>query len=159
MINERGSTSIEMAALLLPFLLLFVGILECGVYFFHQHTLQFSTREGMRMALVGGIIHDENGDPMSREDSIKHTIQKNASWAMKLEPSKIWVFQVGSNYEDPDGWEAMVASAGDPADYMRVRVQYEHEFFTPLIGGFFSDDYKIMMEANGTYRNELFVES
>lgn len=154
--SERGSTLIETAALLLPFLLLFVGIVEFGVYFFHQHTLQFATREGMRLALVGGVINDENGDPMSRENSIKHTIQENAKWAIELDPNKIWIFQVGSNYEDPDGWEAMVASAGNPADYMRVRVQHEHEFFTPLLGGFFSDDHRIMMEAEGTYRNELF---
>ncbi len=154
--NERGSTLIESAALMLPFLLLFLGIVEFGWYFLHQHTLQFSTREGMRMALVGSTLLDQNGDALSREESIKETIGKQAQWAMNIEPEKIWIFQVGDNYSDPDDWKTSAANAGNPADYMRVRVQYDHEFFTPLIGGFFSADRKVTMEAEGTYRNELF---
>ena len=154
--NERGTALIETAALMLPFLLLLVGIVEFGWYFLHQHTLQFSTREGMRMALVGGTLNDENGDPLSREDSIKQTIEEQSQWAMDIDPENIWIFQVGDNYSDPDDWETSLANAGNPADYMRVRVQYEHEFFTPLIGSFFSPDQKVTMEAEGTYRNELF---
>ncbi len=154
--EERGSTLIESAALMLPFLLLFLGIVEFGWYFLHQHTLQFATREGMRLALVGGIIDDGHGNTLSREDSIKQTIEDQAQWAMNIDQNKIWIFQVGDNYSDPNNWEATAANAGNPADYMRVRVQYVHKFFTPLVGGFFSPDQKMTMEAEGTYRNELF---
>ncbi|MGB0910289.1 MAG: TadE/TadG family type IV pilus assembly protein [Nitrospirales bacterium] len=154
--SERGSTLIESAALMLPFLLLFLGIVEFGWYFLHQHTLQFSTREGMRMALVGSTLLDQNGDALSREESIKKTIENQARWAMNIEPEKIWIYQVGDNYSDPDDWKTSAANAGNPADYMRVRVQYDHEFFTPLISGFFSSDQKVTMAAEGTYRNELF---
>ena len=154
--DERGTALIETAALMLPFLLLFIGIVEFGWYFLHQHTLQFATREGMRMALVGGTLEGENGDMLSREDSIKQTIEEQSQWAMDIDPENIWIFQVGDNYSDPDNWETSIANAGNPADYMRVRVQYEHEFFTPLIGSMFSSDQTVMMEAEGTYRNELF---
>ena len=40
------------------FIILFIGIIEFGWYFFVQHTMQYATREGMRLALVGRTITD-----------------------------------------------------------------------------------------------------
>ncbi len=46
-------------ALTLPiFIILVIGIIEFGWYFFVQHTLQYATREGMRLALVGRTLTD-----------------------------------------------------------------------------------------------------
>ena len=45
-------------ALTLPvFFILVIGIIEFGWYFFVQHTLQYATREGMRLALVGRTLN------------------------------------------------------------------------------------------------------
>ncbi len=154
--NSRGSTMIEMGALLLPFMLLLFSVFEFGWYFFHEHTLQYATREGMRMALVGGVINDENGDPLSREASIVQTIQENAAWAMDINSGDISIMVVGDNYQNPEGWETAAPNAGNPADYMRVVVEYEHSFLTPLVGPMLSDGGTIKMRAQGTYRNELF---
>ncbi len=57
-----------------------------------------------------------------------------------------------AGYVDPTGWETQ-QDAGDPGEYMRVRSRYNHTFFTPLIGGFFSGG-GIVIQAEGTYRNE-----
>ena len=71
-------------ALTLPiFIILVIGIIEFGRYYFVQHTLQYATREGMRLALVGRTINNPSGTPMSREDSIITTIQDNATLAIK----------------------------------------------------------------------------
>ncbi|MEE8126578.1 MAG: TadE family protein [Nitrospirales bacterium] len=153
--NQRGSTAVEVALLIGPFLLLLVGIMEFGLYYFHQHTLQFATREGMRLATVGRQLLDENGEPMDRTASIIKTIKDKASVAMEIDDSNIKIFKVGDNYQNPDDWEEADPSAGNPADYMRVQVTYDHEFATSLIGGFFGQGNTITMEARGTYRNEL----
>ncbi len=51
-------------ALTLPiFIILVIGIIEFGWYFFVQHTLQYATREGMRLALVGRTINNPGGTP------------------------------------------------------------------------------------------------
>lgn len=154
--NQRGITAIEVALLIGPFFLLLVGIMEFGLYFFHQHTLQYATREGMRLATVGGQLLDENEDPMKRIASIIKAIKDKASVAIEIDENNIKIFKVGDNYQNPEDWQNLVSSAGDPADYMRVVVTYDHEFATSLIGGFFGHDNIITMEARGTYRNELF---
>ena len=92
---------------------------------------------------------------MSREASIIKTIQDNATLAIKPSSSVlVSIYPVTSTYTDPTGWETQ-QDAGDPGDYMRVRSRYTHRFFTPLIGGFFSGG-SMVIQAEGTYRNELF---
>ena len=51
--NEQGATAVEFALVLPIFLLLTFAIIDFGRYFFVEHTLQYATREGMRLALVG----------------------------------------------------------------------------------------------------------
>ena len=153
----RGNTTVEMALLLLPFFLMIMGVVEMGWFFFHEHTLQYATREGMRLALVGGTLLDEQGNPLSREDSIIKTIKEKAASAMNPDDLQIWIFKVGSNYESPIGWENLAPNAGNPADYMRIAVRYSHEFLVvPLISNFFTNDNAITLGAEATYRNELF---
>jgi len=48
------------------------------------------------------------------------------------------------------------ASAGAAGAFMRVRVLYDHEFFTNLVGGFFGSGTKQIASA-GTYMNENFI--
>ena len=72
----------EIAIALPLFLMLVIGIIEFGWYFFVQHTLQYATREGMRLALVGRTLTDTAGNPMTRKASIIKTIREEASLAV-----------------------------------------------------------------------------
>jgi len=128
---------------------------DFGRYFFVQHTLQFATREGMRLALVGRRLPGQNGQPMSREASIIQTIRENASVAMDTEALSVYIFPVASDYGDPGNWEQEPPNAGDPGVYMRVRTRYLFQFLTPLISTLFPEG-RAVIEAQGTYRNELF---
>jgi hypothetical protein len=153
--NDRGTTIVEFALVLPIFFLLILGIFDFGRYFFVDHTLQYATREGMRLALVGGKLNDQQGHPMTREASIIQKIKDNASLAVDPSSLSIYIFQIGSDYSDPSNWQNLPPNAGDPGWYMRVRTRYTYEFMTPLIGAFFTGG-KILVEAQGTYRNELF---
>ena len=154
--TDRGNTAVEFALTLPLFMILFIGIIEFGWYFFVQHTMQYATREGMRLALVGRTIADPShpGNNLSREASIVKTIKDNAMLPAIRNGILVSIYPVSTGYNDPTGWETQ-QDAGDPGEYMRVRSRYIHTFFTPLIGGFFSGG-GITIQAEGTYRNELF---
>lgn len=181
--DNKGVAAVEFALVIPLFLILIFGIIDFGWYFFTQHTLQFGTREGMRLALVGGILNDEEGNPLSREASIKKAIKENVSMAINPESSDfhIYIFPVDAAYSDPDpptvkpgdwppppadqtwpptseDWQNYLEShpdAGAAGQYMRVRTRYTYGFLTPLIGAFFPEG-KNRVEAQGTYRNELY---
>jgi hypothetical protein len=110
----------------------------------------------MRLALVGRTINDPSnpGNNLSREASIIQTIKNNAMLPVIRNGVMVSIYPVSTGYTDPTGWETQ-QDAGDPGEYMRVRSRYIHSFFTPLIGGFFSAG-GITIQAEGTYRNELF---
>lgn len=144
----------EFAMALPVFIILVLGIVEFGWLFFAQHTLQFATREGMRMALVGRTLTDASGNPMTRQASIIKTIQDNASVAIKPSQLTIAIYPVTNNFSDPPNWQNL-QDPGNPGDYMRVQTSYDHKLFTPLIGSLFSGGH-IVLRAQGTYQNETF---
>ncbi len=152
--NNKGTTVVEFALVLSLFLLLIFAIIDFGRYFFVQHTLQFATREGTRLALVGGQLTDAQGNRLSREASIVKTITDYASLAVDPGEININIFPIGSDYSDPADWNKQT-NAGGPGDYMRVRTRYTYIFLTPLIATFFPGG-NIQLEAAGTYKNELF---
>lgn len=149
----RGATAVEFALVLPLFVLLLFGIIDFGRYFFIQHTVQFATREGTRLALVGGTLQNPDGTPMSRVASIIAKIEESAGLA-NLSGLEISVFPITAGYSDPTGWENL-QNAGNPGDYMRVRTRYTYQFLTPFIGDFFTNGANVI-QAAATYRNELF---
>jgi len=151
--KDHGTSIVEFALILSLFFLLIFGILEFGRYFFVQHTLQFATREGMRLALVGRRLPDGQGGFLSRTESIIQTIRENASLAVDPSSLEIYVFPVAVDYSDPGNWQT--PNAGNPGVYMRVRARYTYKFVNPLIAALFPDG-EIVIEAQGNYRNELF---
>ncbi len=151
--KQKGATMVEFALILPLFLLFIFAIVDFGMYFFTQHTLQYATREGMRLALVGGRIERED-QLLDRMQSIRRTIKEQASLAVNPDNLLISVYEVGPDFSDPDGWEEL-QNPGQPGSYMRVRTRYNFNFLTPVIGHFFSNN-SIVIEAQATYRNEFF---
>jgi Flp pilus assembly protein TadG len=150
----RGVTIVEFALVLPMILILIFSIVDFGMYFFIQHTLQFATREGVRLALVGGTLNDDAGDPMSREASVIKTITDHAKMAVNPTRLSISIYPVNSDYTDPVDWEDL-QNAGSPGSYMRVKTRYDYRFITPLIGALMPNG-SLRVQAQATYRNELF---
>jgi Flp pilus assembly protein TadG len=152
--DRKGMTIVEFALILPIFAILLFAIIEFGYYFFVQHTLQFATREGTRLALVGRTLNDSSGNPMTRLDSIIQTIKNHASAAVNPAALQISIFPVAPGYTDPANWQGMT-DPGSGGNYMRVRVQYVFSFWTPLIGQFFPSGMRTIT-AEALYRNEAF---
>ena len=150
---SRGSTVVEFALTLLVFITLLVAIIEFGWLFFVQHTLQYATREGMRLALVGRTLTDASGNSMSREASIIYTIRQEASLAVNPDSILISIYPIDpNNFSDPANWQN-TQTAGLSGAPMRVRTRVIHTFFTPLIRAFFPGG-QLTIQAEGTYYNE-----
>jgi hypothetical protein len=152
--NEAGISAVETGITMALFVLALFSVIEFGWYFVHQTTLTAAVRDGIRIGAIGASSNDEQGNGMSREDSIKQAIKERASPVMDIDPARIFIFPVETDWSDPD--DPGVNNAGGAGVFMRVRVQYDHQFFTSLIGGFFGGQ-TIQMESQGTYRNENFI--
>jgi hypothetical protein len=152
--RTRGIALIEFA-FVFPFLLiLFFSIIDFGIYFLDQHTLQFATREGARVGLVGRQLTGGNGVPMSREASIITTIQQYAAIAINPANVAISIYPINADLTDPVGWKGL-QDAGSPGAIMRVRVQYNYKFITPFVGQVMNNG-ALMIQAEATYKNESF---
>jgi Flp pilus assembly protein TadG len=147
--DKSGIAAVEFALVLPLFMTLVFAVIDFGYYFFVQNTLQYATREGVRLALVGGTISGA-----TRLDSILQTIKDNAALAVDPDKLSISIFPVTGTYGDPSGWNT-TQDPGNPGDIMRVRTSYTYNFLTPLIGSFFSGG-TILVQAEATYKNEDF---
>lgn len=152
--DARGATIVEFALVFPLLLLLIFMVIDLGFYFFVQHTVQYATREGVRLALVGRTINDAQGNPMSREASIVATIREKAAVAVNPGQLSIAIYPVDTQYGDPTDWQN-TQNAGNPGVYMRVRTRYTYRFLTPLVGPLVAGG-SVPVQAQATYRNELF---
>lgn len=152
--NRKGVEILEFALVLPMFLLLIFAVVDFGLCFFAQHTLQYATREGVRLALVGRILNDASGNPMTREASIVKAIRDNAAVAVNPNAVQISIYPVSADFIDPTNWKN-TQDAGAPGGYMRVRTSYTYHFMTPFVGSFVRGG-NLLLQSEATYRNELF---
>jgi TadE-like protein len=152
--DEKGVAIIELAMVLPVVLILIFSTFDFGLYFLAQHSVQFGTREGARLALVGRILNDANGNPLSREASIVKAIRDNAKVGVNPADLEISIYAVKPDYSDPDDW-SKTQDAGNPGGYMRVRTRYYYHFVTPVLAALMPNG-KLLVQAQATYRNELF---
>lgn len=150
--RSRGIAIVEFALILPLFFMFVAAIIDFGILLFVQHTLQFATREGARIGLVGRTLTDQNGNAMTREASIIKEIRDNASVAMKPGDVDISIYPINDDYTDPAGWQG-TQDAGQGGKYMRVRTSYV--FSIPLVSTFVTQA-TLTLTAQATYRNEFF---
>lgn len=156
--NDSGVSAVEVGITLLPFLLVMFGVAEFGYYFFHTHTMNAAVSQGIRTGATGAVLNDGEGNPLSREDSIKKAIIDRSKSVMTIAPADIKIFQVDADWTDPDDPAVVdAADGGGEGAFMRIRVLYNHQFFSDLVGGFFSGSGSVQLTSEGTYRNENFV--
>ena len=152
--NQRGAALVEFALALPLLFALLLAIVDFGLYFFIEHTVQFATREGVRLALVGGRLTDTAGNPMSREASIVQRVRDKATVAVDATRLEISIFPLNADYTEPANWSGM-QNAGTPGGYMRVRARYSYTFITPMLAALVPGGH-LYAQGEATYRNEFF---
>lgn len=153
-LDERGATLMEFALVLPLLFILIFSVLDFGMYFFVQHTIQFAAREGARLALVGGTLTDASGNPLSREASIVKRIRDRAAVAMDPARVVISLYPLAADNSAPADSSTRL-DAGTPGSTMRVRVSYDYVFVTPALHEIMTDG-ALPAHAQATYRNELY---
>jgi hypothetical protein len=118
---RRGQTMIEFAMVIPIVALLFMGIFDFSRFFYTQLTLQHAIHEAARFAVTGGVLDDAQGNTMTRAESIKSVITKEAT-ALDLDVNRLIV--------DP-------ADGGGPSDIVTVTGNFEFQFVTPGVSTFF----------------------
>ena len=152
--GSQGVTIMEFSLVLPLLLVLIFTIVDFGMYFFISHTVQFATREGVRLALVGRTLTDASGNALNREASIIQTIDDKAKIAVSPSSLQISIYPVAAGFSDPVDWQNTV-DAGGPGSYMRVKTRYQYKFITPLLAAL-APGGKVTIQAQATYRNEMF---
>ena len=154
--SNKGVTVLEFA-LILPCLFLFIfGIMEFGYLFFVQHTLEMATREGARLALVGGTVDDGGGHQLDRANSIAKIIRDKVKVAVRPSDVSISIYPLNADYGAPKD-SLSTLDAGLAGGYMRVRTRYTHRFMTPVLGNLIQTiQGQLVLQAQATYRNEMF---
>ncbi len=118
---RRGQTMIEFAMVIPIVALLFMGIFDFSRFFYTQLTLQHAIHEATRFAVTGAALDDGQGNTMSRAESIKSVITKEAI-ALDLDVNELIV--------DP-------ADGGGPSEVVTVTGNFEFQFVTPGVSTFF----------------------
>jgi hypothetical protein len=125
-------------ALVVPMaLLLFVGIIEVGHYYYARLTLRHSVLEATRFAVTGSQLQDpESGDTLTRAESISR-ILRLAAPALPVDLERLSI-------EPPDG--------GGPGEIVRLSATYSYGFSLPLIRQFFPE--RLEFTVSSAMKNE-----
>ena len=72
--HRRGSTVVEAALILLPFMAFVCAIIDVSLVMFMKNTVRYATRAGVRYGITG-----QTQSGMCQDASIKAVVQRNAS--------------------------------------------------------------------------------
>jgi len=150
--EQAGQALIETALSSFIFLLLLMGVVECGHLFSTQLTLQNAVRQAGRYAITGSCIQSSGGScSMSRYNSVVQTLEGASTGLLN-----------GSNLADvtiacTNNGGGCPNNAGGPGDTVSISVAYPYQFVTPLMGALFGGSYTIKVSA--AFVNEPFSPS
>jgi len=138
---------VEMALVLPLILMLVLGIVEFGRLYYIKLTLQTAVREATRFTITGNVLPDpDNPDEfLSRLDSIVLKVSQAAP-GLGVETSNVTI--IGPNGPgDPGG----------PGDVVTIKVDYDVNTITPIVGDIFPDRM-FHVTVSMITRNELFPQ-
>ena len=135
-----GQGLVEFAMAIPIVLFLFFGVFEFGRLFYSRLTLQHAVAEATRFAVTGNVLTDSLGNPVSRLESVKTVISRNAT-ALDVDVDRVKV--------DPD-------DAGGPGDVVRVTAEFTFHFLVPGWSAMFPDG-TLSFSVSTSMKNEPFV--
>ena len=154
MSDIKAAVAVEFAFVVIPFLVMFVGIVEIGLFFGTAVILEGAASDAARMIRTGRI--KDMGDPVT---AFEDKLCDMASLLINCADIQYEVIKIADNsflnieHSSPNfDAEGNLSSSGfDPGgaeDVIVVRVVYKYEFLTPLLG-------KLMESREGTNSSVL----
>lgn len=137
--SDQGQGLVEFAVAIPIVLFLFFGVFEFGRFFYSRLTLQYAVAEAARFAVTGNVLPDTLGDPMSRVQSLKAVIERNAQ-VLDVDVDRVTV--------DP-------IDAGGPGDVVKVTAEFTFRFVVPGWTSFFPNG-ELDFRVSTSMKNEPF---
>ncbi|HEV7616503.1 MAG TPA: TadE family protein [Burkholderiaceae bacterium] len=142
--KARGSSIVEFALIAPLFLFLLIAIIELGLLFWANLTMQYAVAEGARHALVG----QRNPAPNTASRAVIRKIEDSSMGLYgRLDP--VISIHNGAQY----GSSAM---AGGPGDIVVLQLDCAWPILTPLLMPFFSGG-KYRFSVAAAMRSEAFL--
>ena len=152
----RGSTLVEFAIVAPVFFLLMLAIVDFGVLFWANLTMQHAVREGARYAVTGQSNLDPDTAQQYRYRAVIQQIKNNSMGIYdRVNPTLVVTVNSGTpqTYGDPTAYSTSMF--GGPGDVVVLQLNCTWPVMTPLIQPFFSGGvYRFSVAA--TMRNETF---
>jgi Flp pilus assembly protein TadG len=127
---------VETGAVILLMVVLMFTIFDFGHFFWQLLTVQNGVTQGTRFAITNRQL-----GVLNRDQSIRKAI-KDATPGIQIADADITFFNVTDN----------TAGSGSFNDTIRVTVEHDFTFFTPILMSFFNDG--ITYRASSTMKNE-----
>lgn len=140
--GRRGSTVLELALAIPIVMVLFMGIFEFGRLFYARVTMQHAIAEAARFAVTGGTLDDDQGNPLTRAQSIVAVIKRQAI-ALDIDVDNLSI-------DPPDG--------GGPSQVVTVSGNFSYDFVTPGINKVFPNG-EYTFTVSTSLKNEPFFQS
>ena len=148
---QRGSAIVEMALLAPVLLLVLIGVIEMGLLFFTNLTMQYAVREGARYAVTGLSDADPATADQQRYRAVMQKI-KDSSMGMYAKVSPV-VTVNKTTYASSSAYTSNMF--GGPGDIVVLQLDCYWALGTPLLAVFFpKGTYHFTVAA--TMRNESF---
>jgi len=163
-IDVRGATAVEFAIVAAPFFLFLFGIIEVAMVFFATVTLEHAAAEAAR-DIRTGEVQDGGG-----QAQFEATLCDNLSGFLSCGESLYFDVRTFEDFGDAgdaygeDGVDPdeLGFDPGEEREIVLVRVFYEWQLFTPMLGKFFESEElggnKRLLTAAAAFRNEPFGE-
>jgi len=136
--SSRGQALVETAISVVLLVMCTFTIIDFGRFFWSLLTVQNGVTQGTRFAVTNQLVSGLN-----RDASIRKAI-RDATPGFALGDDDI-VF-----YDASKG----APGSGGPRDTIRVTVEQDFRFLTPLVADFFGDDGTIRFRVSSTMQNE-----
>ena len=153
--DRKGQALVEFAMALLVFLPLLLAVIELGIMFYVNLTMQHAVREGTRYAVTG-----QSKPGSDRMLSLIRVISdsSNGLYDKNLHDPKDPVVSVVSPTQVTFNNFTGTPTTGTPGaanDIIVVRLDYSWALLTPVLKPFFSDG-KYTFTVRSTMKNEFF---
>lgn len=157
---EDGSTTIEFALCIIPFLMITIGLIELMLMFFTVAAIEGAMDQATREVRTGQI--QSAGDPETafREALCDHTITVRCAdirFEMVAGDTVADVNAAAPFWEGEDEGNGVV-EIGVSGSFVIARAAYDFQFITPLIGTLMGADLnnEVPIRATAVVRNEPF---